>query len=103
MESGDLLNLIWQYENKKGTHKFDHAWGILDQFIISPALINASGHLHTPLNRAQIFDADYLLEPESDGIGKIPNRTYIGFHYHGGYSDHLPVYCDVIIKKPPQN
>lgn len=99
MESGDLLNLIWQYEFVKGTHKFDHEWGILDQFIISPGLIYGNQGLIAPINLAEIFDADYLLELEKDGIGKITNRTYVGFTYHGGYSDHLPIYMDVTIKK----
>lgn len=94
----DLLNLIWQYEFKKGTHKYDHEWGILDQFVISQPLIDSARGMHAPLAKAKIFDADYLLEPEKDGIGKITNRTYIGFKYHGGYSDHLPIYMDVLFK-----
>ena len=94
---GDLLNLILQYEFEKGTHKYDHEWGILDQFVVSPALIDTTGTLYTTEERAQIFNADYLLEAEKDGIGKTTNRTYIGFKYHGGYSDHLPIYMDVLI------
>ncbi|MBK9590749.1 MAG: endonuclease [Crocinitomicaceae bacterium] len=84
LKKGDLLNLIWQYENIKGTNNYQHEWGILDQFIISP-------------NMLFIFDADYLLETESDGIGKTTNRTYVGFTYHGGYADHLPIYMDVVV------
>ena len=99
MADGDLLNLIWQYENVKGTHKYQHEWGILDQFVITPSLMDGSGGLLAPISRAQIFDAEYLLEPEADGIGKTTNRTYVGFSYHGGYADHLPVYMDVIIKE----
>lgn len=97
MKSGDLLNLIWQYEFKKGTHKYQHEWGILDQFIVTPGLINGNSGLLTPIELAQIFDAEYLLEDESDGIGKTTFRTYIGFKYHGGYSDHLPIFLDVLI------
>jgi hypothetical protein len=99
MKSGDLLNLIWQYEFKKGTHKYQHEWGILDQFIISPALIKDATGLNTPMDRAIIFDADFLLESEKDGVGKTPNRTYIGFKYHGGYSDHLPIVLDVLFEE----
>lgn len=96
MEKGDLLNLLWQYEFEKGTHKYQHEWGILDQFVVTPGLISGSSGLKTPMHRAQIFDVDYLLEEEKDGVGKITNRTYIGFKYHGGYSDHLPIFIDVI-------
>ncbi len=95
MEKDDLLNLIWQYEFKKGTHKFDHEWGILDQFVVSQPVTDSLKGLFSGMSDAQIFDADYLLEPEKDGVGKITNRTYIGFKYHGGYSDHLPIYMDL--------
>lgn len=93
---GDLFNLMRQYENIKGTHNYQHEWGILDQFVISQALLNGSAGLMAPLSRAVIFDADYLLEPEKDGTGKTTNRTYIGFTYHGGYADHLPIYADIL-------
>jgi hypothetical protein len=97
MKNGDLLNLLWQYEFKKGTHKYQHEWGILDQFVVTEGLIYGNSGLQTLMERAQIFDADYLLEEEKDGIGKITNRTYIGFKYHGGWSDHLPIYVDVLL------
>jgi len=98
MVSGDFLNLLWQYEFKRGTHKYQHEWGILDQFVVTNGLINGNSGLQTLMEKAQIFDADYLLEEEKDGIGKITNRTYIGFKYHGGWSDHLPIYVDVITR-----
>lgn len=95
MKKGDLYNMIWQYEFKKGTHKYEHEWGILDQFVASPGILDSTARLFTQPQHAQIFDADFLLEEEKDGVGSIPNRTYIGFKFHGGYSDHLPIYVDV--------
>lgn len=99
VKENDLLNLVWQYEFKKGTHKYDHEWGILDQFVVTPSLMDSNQTLFTTMRATAIFDAPYLLEPEKDGIGKITNRTYIGFKYHGGYSDHLPIYMDVYFKE----
>lgn len=98
LKTDDLVNLIWQYEFKQGTHKYDHEWGILDQFIVTQAMLNGKATVSTSFDKAQIFDAQYLLEEEKDGIGQIPNRTYIGFKYHGGYSDHLPIYLDVLFR-----
>ncbi len=95
----DLLNLVWQYEFKKGTHKYQHEWGILDQFVVTPALMDSTARIYSTMRASQIYDAPYLLEPEKDGVGKITNRTYIGFKYHGGYSDHLPIYLDVYFNK----
>lgn len=99
MGANDLYNMIWQYEFKKGTHKYDHEWGILDQIVVSRGLLDTASALYSTPERAHIFDANYLLEPEKDGVGKITNRTYIGFKYHGGYSDHLPIYLDVMIRQ----
>lgn len=99
LKSGDLVNLLWQFEFKKGTHKYQHEWGILDQFVVTPAMLNNKARITSSFEKAVIFEADYLLENEKDGIGKVPNRTYIGFKYHGGYSDHLPIYLDVMNRK----
>jgi hypothetical protein len=43
-----------------------------------------------------IFDADFLLEKDEKNMGVKPFRTYSGFSYKGGFSDHLPVYIDLI-------
>lgn len=92
----DLVNMIWQYEDDGyGTHKYQHEWGVLDQIVITPALLNDTLRIHTKMSAAKIFMGEFLLEAEKDGVGKAPNRTYIGFQFHGGYSDHLPIYVDL--------
>lgn len=105
ISENDLINLIWQFQFKKGTHKFQHEWGILDQFVITQAMTDGRSKIKTGFEKASIFDAEFLVEEEGDGMGKTPNRTYIGFKYHGGYSDHLPIFLDLILahKKRPQN
>ena len=39
-----------------------------------------------------IYSPDYLQERESR-----PKRSFKGAHYTGGFSDHYPVYVDLII------
>jgi hypothetical protein len=39
-----------------------------------------------------------LLKDDTRWLGKKPFRTYEGFKYNGGFSDHLPVYVDIILK-----
>jgi hypothetical protein len=90
----DLINLIWQYAPDMGTHKYQHVWGVLDQFIASQSLVYGLNGLWTPFDKAKIFTAPWLLE--SDDVGQKLNRTYNGFKFHGGYSDHLPIYVDVL-------
>ena len=93
----DLINLSWQFLNETGTNKYQHEWHVLDQFIINKKLMTSTNPLQTNFELIKIFAPDWLLEPEKDGFGKKPYRTYLGFKYHGGYSDHLPIYLDIII------
>lgn len=96
LDKMDLINMIWQYEDKgMGTHKYQHEWGVLDQFVITQVMLTDTNRIHTNMGAAKIFLKDFLMENEKDGVGKTPNRTYIGFQFHGGYSDHLPIYVDL--------
>jgi len=44
---------------------------------------------------AEIFKAGFLLEPDIKFGGLKPKRTYVGFKYQEGFSDHLPVLLQV--------
>jgi len=78
-----------------GSHKFEGVWGILDQIIVSGALLNAQKGLSTKKENAYIFNADFLLTDDENYTGKTNFRTYNGYKYIGGYSDHLPVFVDL--------
>ncbi len=93
LEKEDLVNLIWQFAPNEGTHKYQHIWGVLDQFVVSQNLVFGKNKLAAPLPNAHIFKADWLLE--DDEVGQKLNRTYVGFKYHDGYSDHLPIFVDI--------
>ncbi len=96
-----LYNLAWylQEVKGKGSHKHKGEWGVLDQIIISGSLLNQKNKIHTSVDNAHVFEAPFLLEPDNNYTGLKPFRTYIGFKFHDGYSDHLPVYLDLFIKK----
>lgn len=81
-------------ENGKGTYNYRGNWNMLDQFIVSPAIM--SGTLSTPANTQSIYKEDWILY-KSKNNGMTPSRTYGGPNYYGGYSDHLPIYMDLII------
>ena len=101
----DLYNLMSEnLDNwKAGTHKHGEHWGILDQIIISPLLLNRQTGLQLSKDRVQIFGAGFLIEKEDLRLGLRPFRTYIGARYHDGYSDHLPVFIDVIYVNSPED
>jgi hypothetical protein len=67
----------------KGTHKYQGIWSCLDQFYISHSLKDIA--------QATIFAPNWLLEEDTKYLDYQPKRTYVGFRYHDGYSDHLPV------------
>ena len=92
----NFVNTMFPYFNKNnvGTHKFGEHWGILDQIIVSPELYFSTFGLRTNGNGV-IFDADFLLEKDETHLGVKPFRTYVGFRYHGGFSDHLPIFIDL--------
>ena len=97
LKADELVNLIWHFADEGlGTHKYQHVWGVLDQIVVSQNLVFSKNSLYASLSTAHIFKADWLLE--KDDVGQKLNRTYVGFKYHGGYSDHLPIYVDVLFK-----
>lgn len=95
LDDSELFNLMYELTGKVGTHKFNGEWGILDQFIVSTSLVKGQGKLKITTNRAQVFQAEWLLIDETRYMGKKPFRTYQGPKFLGGYSDHLPIYLDI--------
>ncbi|WP_372644361.1 endonuclease [Ancylomarina sp.] len=96
-KDNNLYNLAAFLEKKNSiaSHKYQGVWGMLDQFIVSGALMNANGILRTQPKNMHLFAPTYLLETDNSYKGRRPFRTYIGYKYHGGFSDHLPIYLDL--------
>ena len=88
------LSPSFDFGNTAGTIKHNTDWAIFDQIIVSPGMLSSEG-IHLKNHTMQIFDADFLLINDEKNLGKKLNRTFVGFNYNGGYSDHLPVYVDV--------
>ncbi len=96
-----LYNLSYhlKMEKRLGTLKFRGQWGLIDQFIVSGALLDTLNNIYTSKEHVHIFKADWLTEKDERYGGYQPYRTYIGFRYHGGFSDHYPTYLDLIGRK----
>lgn len=91
-QPGHLCNLSFEWiKQGKGTLKFQSQWNIFDQIIVSESLLNRNSSLFSLPEDARILDAPFLLEPDDKYTGFKLSRTYEGFTWHGGYSDHLPV------------
>jgi len=98
LQSDDLYNLMSAYQKdwNGGTSKYLEDWNTIDQFIISANLVNRKQKLQVSAKGAQIYNPEFLLEDDFKHLGKKPYRTYVGFSYNRGYSDHLPIYIDLI-------
>lgn len=95
-----LYNLmtIRDWTDPQGTLKYQGNWNIFDQIIVSGNLIWNDSKIIIGQEGAQVFVPDFLFEDDTKYLGKKPFRTYIGFRYNDGYSDHLPVFVDLISK-----
>lgn len=94
-----LYNLFFDYPGKgeRGTYKYQGKWEVIDQLIVNGGLLMEGSGTQVKNGKAIIFDAGFLLEEDEKYYGKKPFRTYLGPRYHGGFSDHLPVYLDLLI------
>ena len=93
---GQLINISAMLKARKQcSYKYKGTWGIIDHIIVSRSLLGGHG-IHTSPDRAGVFAPDFLLEPDRAYTGQKPYRTYVGYKYIGGFSDHLPVYIDLI-------
>ena len=77
----DFLPL--QRKDAPGTHKYQGRWTYLDHFYVSPSIDS--------LSQAQVYDAEWIQETDEKYMGLKPKRTYNGYRYQNGYSDHLPI------------
>lgn len=93
-ESTQLYNMCYQFLDNPylGTHKYQSQWSVLDQIIVSGNLLISDA---VKPSSAYIFRAPFLLEDDKRNMDVRPKRTYNGFKYNGGYSDHLPVVVEI--------
>lgn len=85
-------------ERNFGTLKFQGQWNVLDHFIVSGNLLN-NGRITIENKEAHVFDAPFLTEEDEKYGGVRPFRTNMGPRYIGGFSDHFPIYMDLIMEK----
>ncbi len=98
----ELFNLFNRNKinKEKGTYKYQGKWYINDHIIVSGNLLKTENQISVKNNRAFIYNEDFLLENDLKYYGQKPFRTNLGPRYNGGFSDHLPVYMDIIINMP---
>ena len=79
-----MVNLMIPIQKMgQGTHKYQGIWTCLDQFYVSQSIATKA--------TTTIFSPWWLLEEDTKYLDVQPRRTYVGYRYHDGYSDHLPI------------
>jgi endonuclease/exonuclease/phosphatase family metal-dependent hydrolase len=68
----------------RATYRYQGRWASLDHIFVSESLAKKHTECH-------IIDAPFLTEEDEKYGGLQPRRTYVGYRYHGGSSDHLPI------------
>ena len=75
----------------QGTYRYDGQWESIDHILVSPALLGF-------VEQVYINDAPFLLEEDKKYGGLKPFRTYNGYRYQRGFSDHLPLVVRFLFK-----
>lgn len=86
------------YRKKMGSLFAKNQWLMFDQIIISKGMMTGKGlKINSP--RLTVHLDKKLLYYDKKRSMYRPNKTYSGKKYHGGYSDHLPVYVNIDLEK----
>lgn len=86
-----FTNLALRYQGKhSGSYKYQGEWETIDQILISNALTlpETKGLRYDDV---KVLNLPFLLEKDEQYGGEKPKRTFVGYRYNGGFSDHLPV------------
>ncbi len=68
----------------QGTYKYEGRWQSIDHVLVSSPLVSR-------VDSTYVNDAPFLLEEDKKYGGVKPLRTYHGYRYQRGFSDHLPL------------
>ncbi|MFW5821033.1 MAG: endonuclease/exonuclease/phosphatase family protein [Bacteroidota bacterium] len=88
-KNGDLQLLSYKDQQVEGTLKFHGRWENIDHILVSKNMFVDSDE--SKVKDCFIFSPDFLLEEDNRYGGKKPYRTWNGFSFREGFSDHLPV------------
>ena len=68
----------------QGTYRYDGQWQSIDHVLVSTVLCDS-------IVQTFVNDTPFLLEEDKKYGGVKPFRTYNGYRYQRGFSDHLPL------------
>jgi predicted extracellular nuclease len=91
VQSHDLYNPMSDLPTyTRGSSNHRKEWDLFDQILFTTNFFEYGEGKHG-FSRVDIFDQDFLKQYKGKYKG-TPFRTYAGYKYKGGFSDHFPVY-----------
>ncbi len=98
INSETLYNLSSNiFEAGEGTYLYRGDWNMLDQIIVSGAVISDDA-FHYLCKSFELFKPSFMLTKSAKYKGAA-TPTYGGRKYIGGYSDHIPVGAKILARK----
>lgn len=95
----ELYNPMADLQDKDlGSYRFRDFWDMLDQIMVSQALLSVEKEKVYYLENSASIKDEYWMRQHGSKYEGFPLRTYGGQNYLGGYSDHFPVYIKLIIE-----
>lgn len=88
LESEAKLKSSFNYEGQ-GSNKYQGQWSLIDRIFI-----DENFEKDFSINRSGVHKVEMLLEADEKFLGEKPKRSFQGFKYMDGYSDHLPVFIE---------
>lgn len=99
LNNGNLFNAMYELkQNSDGSHYYRGHFSMLDQIVLSSSIANCTGKICYEKSSATVFRQPWMVEAEGKYKG-APIRTFTGEKYTNGFSDHLPVYVYLMLKK----
>jgi len=68
---------------------------MIDNIIVSSSMAKPSSKVRA--TNPTIFQRDWMMYTDNKN-NTMPNKSYGSTAYYGGYSDHLPIFIDIVIK-----
>lgn len=95
-DTHEIFNPMENMQKKKGlgTLGYRDAWDLFDQILVTGSLLDKDYSSYRYF-KAGIYNPTYLTNPTGRWKG-YPFRSYADGQFTGGYSDHFPVYFQVI-------
>ena len=97
LKEGEYFNPMYElHKNGIGTNYYNDVPGVLDQTILTPALL-PTDYSTFQFKNAKVHNKEFLKQHGGKYNG-FPFRTFGSGVWTGGYSDHFPVYV-ILLKK----